>query len=115
MSDCVMLEQLKHLAKQVKRELKVYQCIANHPRTPWLARMLLLAAVGYLLMPFDLIPDWIPVLGGLDDLFIVPGLIFLALKLIPKDIVEKQGFHITRNKKSLLMGNPCSFRGDDEL
>jgi uncharacterized membrane protein YkvA (DUF1232 family) len=84
-----MLKRLKQLAAQVKRELKVYQAVARDPRTPWLARMLLLAAIGYLLLPFDLIPDWIPVLGMLDDVLIVPGLIFLALKLIPEDIVEE--------------------------
>ena len=85
-----MLEHLKQFAKQIKRELTIYQAVARDPHTPWLAKILLGLAIGYLLLPFDLIPDWIPVLGMLDDVLIVPGLIFLALKLIPKDIVEEQ-------------------------
>ena len=84
-----MLEQLKKLAKQVKRELTIYRNIARDPRTPWLAKMLLLVAIGYVLLPFDLIPDWIPVLGVLDDILIVPGLVFLALKMVPREVSEE--------------------------
>lgn len=46
-------------------------------------------AIGYLLLPFDLIPDFIPVIGHLDDLVIVPGLIYLALKMIPDEVVAE--------------------------
>lgn len=49
--------------------------------------MLLGLAIGYLLLPFDLIPDFIPVIGHLDDVVIVPGLIYLALKMIPNEII----------------------------
>ncbi|MEO8419277.1 MAG: DUF1232 domain-containing protein [Methylophilaceae bacterium] len=49
--------------------------------------MLLGLAIGYLLLPFDLIPDFIPVIGHLDDVVIVPGLIYLALKMIPHEII----------------------------
>jgi uncharacterized membrane protein YkvA (DUF1232 family) len=84
-----MLERVKQFTKQIKRELTIYQAVARDSRTPWLPKLLLLVAIGYLVLPFDLIPDWIPVLGMLDDVLIVPGLIFLALKLIPEDIVEE--------------------------
>jgi len=46
-------------------------------------------AIGYLLLPFDLVPDFIPVIGQLDDLLIVPGLIYLALKMIPDEVVAE--------------------------
>jgi uncharacterized membrane protein YkvA (DUF1232 family) len=61
----------------------------SHPRTPVVSRLVLGAAVGYLLLPFDLIPDWIPVLGALDDLIIVPGLVWLALLMVPRGVVDE--------------------------
>ncbi|MEZ0232184.1 MAG: YkvA family protein [Methylophilaceae bacterium] len=59
----------------------------HHPLTPKLAKFLLWLALGYLLLPFDLIPDFIPLIGQLDDVVIVPGLIYLALKMIPPEIM----------------------------
>ena len=61
----------------------------RHPQTPLFAKILLGLAVAYLLLPFDLIPDFIPVVGQLDDVLIVPGLIYLALKMIPDDVVAE--------------------------
>ena len=63
--------------------------MARHPQTPRPAKWLLGLAIGYVLMPFDLIPDFIPVLGQLDELIIVPGLIYLALRLIPDKIIQE--------------------------
>ncbi len=77
---------LKQVARDFKRELAVYRCVLADPRTPLPAKLLLGAAVGYLLMPFDLIPDFIPVIGQLDDLLVVPGLVLLARRLIPQEI-----------------------------
>lgn len=71
----------------VRRELAVYRRVLVHPQTPWLARLLLGAALAYLASPIDLIPDFIPVLGHLDDAVIVPGLVLLALKLVPREVV----------------------------
>ena len=84
-----MLKKLKTLAGKIRNELKVYRLILKDPRTPWAAKVLLGLAVGYLLMPFDLIPDWIPLLGHLDDVIIVPALIVAAMKLVPDDIVQE--------------------------
>jgi uncharacterized membrane protein YkvA (DUF1232 family) len=63
--------------------------VLRHARTPRMAKFLLWLAIGYVLLPFDLIPDFIPVLGQLDDALIVPGLVYLALRMIPKEVVTE--------------------------
>lgn len=73
----------------LKRELKAYRRMLGHPRTPRMAKLLLALAVGYLLLPFDLIPDFIPLIGQLDDMIIVPALVLIALKMIPKEVIEE--------------------------
>jgi len=83
-----MLDNLKSAIESLKRELKVYQLVLKDSRTPKLARFILGLAVGYILLPFDIIPDFIPLIGQLDDIIIVPTLIIIALKLIPKEVVE---------------------------
>lgn len=84
-----MLERAKKMTQVIRREVVVYQKVLRHPRTPWHARIVLGLAVAYLLSPIDLIPDVIPVLGQLDDLLIVPGLVTLSLKLIPPEVVAE--------------------------
>ena len=74
--------------RTVKRELKVYRLILMDPRTPKPAKLLIGLAIFYAVSPIDLIPDFIPVLGFLDDLIIVPGLLMLAMKLVPRAVVE---------------------------
>ncbi|MCC6613886.1 MAG: DUF1232 domain-containing protein [Anaerolineae bacterium] len=81
-----MIDRLRAFTRTVKNEIDVYRRVLRDPRTPWLARLLLGAALGYLVLPFDLIPDFIPVLGQLDDLLIVPSLIWLAARMIPQAI-----------------------------
>lgn len=83
-----MLSRFRQSARQIKRELKVYTLVLKDRRTPKLAKLVLWLAVGYALLPFDIVPDFIPVIGQLDDLIIVPGLIVLALKMVPKEVVE---------------------------
>ena len=79
---------LRDTAAKIKKEFAVYRLVLTHPETPFLAKILLGLAVGYILLPFDLIPDFIPVIGHLDDLVIVPALVYAALRLIPPAIVE---------------------------
>ncbi|MEW6544601.1 MAG: YkvA family protein [Nitrospirota bacterium] len=83
-----MLNRLGQSGREIKREAAVYQLVLRDPRTPRLARWLLAGAIGYAALPFDLIPDFIPIIGHLDDVVIVPGLLALALKMIPPQVVE---------------------------
>lgn len=82
------LNTLKHRAKSLKRELRALHIALSEDLAPWPAKLLILITLGYALSPIDLIPDFIPVLGILDDLLILPGLIYLSIKLIPDDIME---------------------------
>jgi uncharacterized membrane protein YkvA (DUF1232 family) len=87
-------EKGKRLARSFRRELEIYQQVLADSRTPIQAKILLGLAVGYLCMPFDLIPDFIPVIGHLDDVIIVPALVYLALRFIPPELVAE---HRRRN------------------
>ncbi len=82
-----MFEKLKLAGKKLKTEIRVYQLIRKDKRTPKMAKILLAIAIGYTFLLFDLIPDFIPVIGQLDDLIIVPALVILALKMIPKEVI----------------------------
>jgi uncharacterized membrane protein YkvA (DUF1232 family) len=84
-----MLARLKSRARSLKTETYALYLAARDPRTPWFARALVLLVVAYALSPIDLIPDFIPVLGYLDDLVIVPAGIALALTLIPPDAMAQ--------------------------
>ena len=91
-----MWQQTKDLARAFKRELAVYRRVLADERTPLSAKIFLGLAVGYLCMPFDLIPDFIPVLGQLDDVVIVRGLVYIALRFVPRELVEEHRTHFMR-------------------
>lgn len=84
-----MKSRLANYTRRILQELEVYRSVMADPRCPRAARWLLAGAMAYAVSPIDLIPDFIPVLGHLDDLFIVPLLVWLALRLIPKDLVTE--------------------------
>ncbi len=84
-----MFARVRRFGRKIRDEITVYQRILHHPRTPRRARWLLGAAVGYALSPLDLIPDWIPVLGYVDDALIVPLLVWLALRQVPADVISE--------------------------
>ena len=85
-----MIEKKKiTLLERFKSELRFYQAVLKDSRTPRLAKLFLGLAVAYALNPIDLIPDFIPVLGCLDDLIIIPTLIFFAIKLIPRKLLQE--------------------------
>ena len=83
-----MFEKVKSIGRKLKYEIKVYQFLLKDRRTPRLAKFLLWLAIGYIFLPFDIIPDFIPIFGHLDDAIIIPALVIVALKMIPNDVVE---------------------------
>ena len=84
-----MLARLKTWARQVRTESHALVLAARHPHTPWYAKLLVAAVAAYALSPIDLIPDFIPVVGYLDDLLIVPLGILLATWLIPAEVMNE--------------------------
>ena len=82
-----MLNQLQAHARALKREAHAIYLAARDPRTPWYAKALIFFVIAHTFSPIDLIPDFIPVLGYLDDLIITPGGIWLALRLIPSEVI----------------------------
>jgi uncharacterized membrane protein YkvA (DUF1232 family) len=74
------------------------------PKVPWYTRFLAICVVGYAFNPIDLIPDFIPVIGYLDDLILVPLGIFLVLKMIPRNVMDeyREQARVTISKKNLL-------------
>ena len=81
------LDTLKNRAHYLKREVAALGLAVQDPRTPWLARILAAAVIAYAFSPVDLIPDFIPVLGYLDDLIIIPAGIALSIRLIPAEVM----------------------------
>lgn len=81
-------ERLKTKARDLKGETYILYLAYRHPLTPWYAKIFVAIVVGYAFSPIDLIPDFIPILGYLDDLILVPLGISLALKMIPKEALN---------------------------
>lgn len=87
-----MLNILKQWAKTIKRDAHAVYLAARDPRTPWYAKALALVVAGYALSPIDLIPDFIPVLGLLDDAILLPLGILAVVKLVPPEVmIEARG------------------------
>ena len=80
------MQRLKQAARALKRDGLTLWFALRHPATPWWVKALIVFVVGYALSPIDLIPDFIPVLGLVDDLILLPVLIWLALRLLPADV-----------------------------
>lgn len=75
--------------RALRREVQALWYAGRDPRTPWYARALALAVVGYALSPIDLIPDFVPVLGALDDLLIIAGGVYLLRHMIPSAVLAE--------------------------
>ena len=101
-----MLEHWKKGARAIKRDAHALYLAARDPRVPWYAKACAGAVAAYALSPIDLIPDFIPVVGYLDDLIIVPLGIILAVKLVPASLMEEFRAEATRRES-----RPASYFG----
>jgi len=84
-----VFDRIKSWARRIKRDSVTLWFAYKDPRTPWAVKGLCVFVVAYALSPIDLIPDFIPVLGYLDDVLLLPALIWLAVRLLPPRVVEE--------------------------
>ena len=98
-----MIDTLRRRARQLKRDTFALYLACRDPRTPWLAKVIAGIVVAYALSPIDLVPDFVPILGYLDDLLIVPAGLAFALKLIPEPVMIE-----CRERAQLAMERPTN-------
>jgi uncharacterized membrane protein YkvA (DUF1232 family) len=84
-----VLQRARQWARTIKRDAGAVWIAARDPRVPWYAKALAAAVAAYALSPIDLIPDFVPLLGYLDDVIIVPAGILLVVHLIPDSLMEE--------------------------
>lgn len=84
-----LLGQVREWARAIKRDVHALWLAARDPRTPWYAKAVALAVAAYALSPIDLIPDFVPVLGYLDDAILLPLGIMLAVRLVPPAVMAE--------------------------
>ena len=101
-----LLVELKRRARHLKTELFTLYLAARDPRTPWYAKLLVAAIVAYAFSPIDLIPDFVPILGYLDDLILLPLGIALAIKLVPTAVLSECR---EQARKTMQNGKPVSW------
>jgi uncharacterized membrane protein YkvA (DUF1232 family) len=94
------IDCLKAAAEKLKTEIAVLGVVYRDSRTPWYAKALIAVVIAYSLSPIDLIPDFIPVLGYLDDLILIPLGITLAIKLVPEEIFKEAHEKVADNPES---------------
>jgi uncharacterized membrane protein YkvA (DUF1232 family) len=99
------IERWKRWAQQLKLEVFALYIAYKDPRTPWYAKVFAAVVVGYAFSPIDLVPDPIPVLGYLDDLVLVPLGAYLAVKMIPKEVMAESR---EKAKEMLAQGKPVN-------
>lgn len=87
------------ILKKYLKKLQLYKNIYKDKRTPLTPKIFLWLAIAYLLLPFDIIPDFIPVIGQLDDIIIVPALVFIALRFVPRRIYDEHYANIYGSAK----------------
>ncbi len=101
----LLLEELRQRARHLKTETFALYLAARHPRTPWYAKLLVAGIVAYAFSPIDLIPDFVPILGYLDDLILIPMGIAVAIKLVPAPVLAECR---ARAQETMRNGKPVS-------
>ena len=101
-----LLEDLKQRAHRLKADIYALYLAARHPGTPWYAKLLVAGIVAYALSPIDLIPDFIPVLGYLDEVILLPMGIALAIRMIPAPVLAECR---QRADEAMSKGQPVSY------
>jgi uncharacterized membrane protein YkvA (DUF1232 family) len=96
--------RLRQWARTVKRDVHALYLAARDPRVPWYAKVAAIGVTGYALSPIDLIPDFIPIIGYLDDLLIVPAGILVAAKLVPPDLMAEFRVAATNGRGERALG-----------
>ena len=89
MNENSLSQRIKQKTENLKIELLALWFAYRHPKTPWYAKVLVMLIGGYAFSPIDLIPDFIPFIGYLDDLLILPLGIYIAVRLIPKEVLDE--------------------------
>lgn len=84
-----MKSKLQVIYQSIQRELLYYKRVMNDERSPRIAKVFLWIAIAYTVNPIDLVPDWIPLLGWLDELVVVPLLIWFGMLFIPDDVKKE--------------------------
>jgi uncharacterized membrane protein YkvA (DUF1232 family) len=84
-----LVAELKQRARRLKTETFALYLVARHPGTPWYAKLFVAGIVAYAFSPIDLIPDFVPVLGYLDDLILIPLGITLAIRMVPPSVLAE--------------------------
>jgi uncharacterized membrane protein YkvA (DUF1232 family) len=100
-----VLTEFKQRARRLKAETFALYLVARHPGTPWYAKLFVAAIVAYALSPVDLIPDFVPVLGYLDDLILIPMGIALAVRMVPPSVLAECR---ARAQEVMSQGKPVS-------
>lgn len=85
----LLTEKIRNWARRIKRDGVTLWFAYRHPKTPFVAKVLSIFVVAYALSPVDLIPDFIPILGYVDDVLLLPALIWIAVRLIPTNVLEE--------------------------
>lgn len=104
-----MIDKLRAFAKSLKLEIAVLASALADPRTPFAARALGVAVVAYAVSPIDLIPDFIPVLGFLDELILLPIALWAIRRMIPSDVLAEHRAKTPRHAVGALSGRGCGY------